>query len=481
MNSAGDLASLKLTNVTKRFGKLIAIDHVSVEFLPGEVHAVVGENGAGKSTLMNLIAGFLTPDEGEINLGGIKLPEGKPFEAKKLGIGMVHQHFTLVPQFTVGENLALARLSKLAKPLNVQEAIAPILVNAEELGWQIDPAAIVKPLPVGIQQRIEILKSLSENGKIVILDEPTAPLSKEEVSDLLRAIKSVANSGKIVILIAHKLLEVLSVADRITVLRGGKLIATEANANVDEQTLAKMMLGHEPSAEFDQKPSLASEGLEVRDLSVLGDRGNMAVSDVSFQIQKFEILGIGGVDGNGQIELSETLAGLRKAIRGKIEFEKLKSPVIGFIPGDRQSEGLSLGLSTIENLLLGNLDRPSFYVGPFFRIKRISKWAKYLIHRYNIRVGNPHDPIDSLSGGNQQKVVVARELDRNPDLIISVNPTRGLDFNATNFVYEKLREARNRGAAIVIFSADLNELDELADRSLFMNRGKIVSEAGLLK
>lgn len=481
MNDLEFQSSLKVIDVSKNFGSFQALRKVSMEFLPGEVHAVLGENGAGKSTLMNLIAGFLIPDHGEILWNQKQLPFGKPFEAKKLGIGMIHQHFTLVPKFSPRENLVLAKLERLSKKLNIRDDSQPSLDRAKELGWQIPDQKATAGLPVGDQQRIEILKSISSNERILIFDEPTAPLSKEEVSGLLGTIRSLAKEGRIVILIAHKLSEVMACADRVSVMRRGEVVGTMPISEATAEILTEMMIGEMPKVKPKLSSAKSSPGLQVAGLCVKSNWGDVAVRELSFGAMKGEIVGIGGVDGNGQIELSEALAGVRPKISGEIHFagyQEMSEVQIAFIPGDRRREGLAIHMSIEDNMFIGGMKQNELVKNGILKPKKIKKWAKDLISSYDIRTESEEVIADSLSGGNQQKVVVSREFSRNPDLIVAVNPTRGLDVKATSFVYSKLLEARANGVAIVLISADMDELTELSDHIFFMSRGEKVDSIG---
>jgi simple sugar transport system ATP-binding protein len=478
------MPTLTVRNVTKRFGALTALSDVSAEFVPGEIHAVLGENGAGKSTLMSVISGFLSPDRGKVILDGKSIPIGRAHECKRTGIEMIHQHFTLVPEFTVEENLALARLDKLFRPANVRELGNPAIDMGARLGWKLDREAPTRRLSVGIQQRIEILKAIAGTASVLVFDEPTAVLSPDEVDELFRVLRRLKNEGKIVILIAHKLSEVLAIADRVTVLRHGHLVATSLRSEVDAEKLAGWMVGEIPAKLSSREHVALGEGARIERLTVLGDRGETAVNSLSFEIRRGEILGIGGVDGNGQVELAECLAQIRRSKTGSMTWSSgafdSRSPKIGYIPQDRQSDGLALKMSVQDNMLVSGLSRAEFFKGPLIRARAVFQWARSLIERFSIKAGSPRDLVGSLSGGNQQKVVVSRTLDNKPELLVVVNPTRGLDIKATLFVHESILKARDGGAAIVLFSADLDELFALSDRTKFMSRGRLLDEAGAI-
>ena len=469
---------LVVDHVSKRYGHLRALDDVSASFFPGEIHAVLGENGAGKSTLVGVVSGFVSPSAGQISLDGNLVPVGKPFECKRAGIEMIHQHFTLVSEFTVAENFALANISGLAKALDVQTFSLPALEVAARLNWPVDPSAKIKTLPVGVQQRIEILKALAGNARVLVFDEPTAVLAPDEVRDLFRVLRQLKDDGCIVILIAHKLSEVMSVADRVTVLRRGKFVATAEIGAVNAQQLAEWMVGEFPIV---PPVSLSNEsmepGLEIKNLTVLGDRGENSVLQVSFQVAHGEILGIGGVDGNGQIELAEALARVRPVLEGTIRWEGSEIPsdfVVGYIPQDRQRDGLALSLSIQDNDLISGRAKRDLRNGPFFRLAKVKKWAQDLIQRFSIKASGPGEIVSRLSGGNQQKVVVSRTLDQVPSVLVAISPTRGLDIKATEFVHAQIRAAKNSGCAIILISTDLDELAALAHRTIFMSRGKFV-------
>lgn len=464
---------LEVKSVTKQYGRLVALDQVTASFAPGEIHAVLGENGAGKSTLMGVMSGFVTPNAGTVILEGREIPLGRAFDCKRLGIEMIHQHFTLVPAFSVAENLALARLDGLVQAAKVSERARPSLEAAERLGWKVDPSASVHDLAVGEQQRLEILKALGGEARVLIFDEPTAVLSPDEVQDLFRVLRTLRDEGRVVVLIAHKLSEVLEIADRVTILRRGQLVATAPRADVDADQLAQWMVGEMPPHAERGKTAPEGPGLSVKDLRVKGDRKEEAVRGVSFDVHRGEILGIGGVDGNGQFELAEAIARVRDVAAGEMHWAG-EGPTIGYVPQDRQHDGLALGLSVQENMLIAGYRREEFRRGPLLRLDRITAWARDLIRRFEIKVDSPRERVAALSGGNQQKVVVSRTLDAKPDLLVVVNPTRGLDIRATHFVHGQIRKARDEGAAVLLISTDLDELYTLSDRTAFMSRGELV-------
>lgn len=459
---------LTVQGVGKSYGNVRALDQVTTTFRCGEVHAVLGENGAGKSTLMGILAGFVTPDSGSVEINGSALPVGKPFAVRELGIKMVHQHFMLVPQLTVLENLALSQLEGGLGQIPFRQVGDAASGLARGLGWEVDLAARAADLAVGAQQRVEILKALLGKSQVLILDEPTAVLSPEEAEDLFHVLRQLKKEGKMIILIAHKLSEVMAVADRVTVLRRGNLVASCPIVETNPGQLAEWMVGEVPVPEQKQRIGLGGLAVNVNEARVNDDRGALAVDRVTFRVCSGEVFGIGGVDGNGQVELAEVLAGIRAAESGVIDIPGK----VAYIPQDRQQDGLALNLSIEENFLIGGIPA-EVASGPFLSPKRSRGYADKLIEQYQVKAASPAEPASSLSGGNQQKVVVARTLSREPDVVVAVNPTRGLDIRATAYVHERLRQATSRGAAVILVSTDLDELAALADRTQFMSRGRL--------
>ena len=468
------MAVLRVEGVSKSYGDVRALRGVSLAFDAGEVHAVLGENGAGKSTLMGVLAGFVVPDSGTAELDGASLAFGRPHETRRLGIEMVHQHFMLVPAFSAAENFALGTLQGLRGALDLGAVRVRIDEVARDLGWEVDPDAVTRDLPVGVQQRLEIVKALAGDARVLILDEPTAVLSPQEVLDLFRVLRRLRDAGKCVVLIAHKLSEVLAVADRVTVLREGSWIATAERAEVDEAKLANWMVGEMPAPRSPLATPSGAALLAVTGLRVHGERGEEKVRGVSFTVARGEVLGIGGVDGNGQNELAEALVGLRRTAGGEIVFAQ-RGCKIGFVPQDRQGQGLALGMSVLDNVLIAGQGRADLWRGPFLRRAALRKHAAALVEAFEIKVGGVEDPARSLSGGNQQKLVVSRILAESPDLIVASNPTRGLDVRATAYVQGCILGAARRGAAVVLFSTDLDELAALATRTFFMSRGSLAT------
>lgn len=468
---------LVVEGVSKRYGSVQALNRVSVGFSAGEVHAVLGENGAGKSTLMGVLAGFVVPDEGSVQLGGEPAPVGRPFEAKARGIAMVHQHFMLVPNFSVEENLALDELGVLGRGLDTRALARPALELAESLGWEIDGQARTGGLPVGVQQRVEILKALTGEARVVIFDEPTAVLAPDEVGDLLALLRRLADEGRAVVLIAHKLSEVLAVADRVTVLRRGDLVASAERAAVTEQMLAEWMVGELPPVRQPLGEAAGEVVLRGTGLTVLGNRGETAVRGLDLEVRAGEVVGIGGVDGNGQLELAEALAGVRALAGGRLEWPAGEGR-LAYIPQDRQAAGLALGLSIEENLWVGSVEEGERVRRGFLNLGELRTWAAGLVREYQVKVGSVRDPVRSLSGGNQQKVVVARSLALAPAVVVAMNPTRGLDVKATDFVHEQLLGAARRGAGVVLISTDWDELAAVGSRVLTLSRGRFVAGVG---
>lgn len=470
------MSDLVVEGLSKRYGSVRALANVSATFQPGEIHAVLGENGAGKSTLMGVLAGFVVPDSGSVHFGQAPLPLGKPFECRRTGIAMVHQHFTLVPDFTVRENLALTRVASPWRRLRLEDLSEPALKLGRDLGWLVDPEAKVRNLPVGARQRIEILKTLADDSPVLILDEPTAVLAPDEVLDLFRVLRTLKGRGKTVILIAHKLSEVFAVADRVTVLRRGEFVATSLIGEVDEKQLAEWMVGELPPGLAGNANASSEDAFSLKRVSALGDRGEIAVKSVDLEVHCGEILGIGGVDGNGQVELAEVVVGVRPLSQGKRLWRGEPAPKdlrIAYIPQDRQTDGLALSMSIEDNMLIEGHRRPRFLKGPFLRMSEVSRWAASLVERFQIKTPSAKELASSLSGGNQQKVVVSRSLDETPALLVCVNPTRGLDIRAADFVHRQILAARDAGAAVLLVSTDLDELSALADRTLFLSRGEL--------
>jgi general nucleoside transport system ATP-binding protein len=479
---------LELRSITKRFPGVVANDAIDFDLLPGEVHALLGENGAGKSTLMNIVYGLYKPDGGEILIRGKPVTLGSAREAIAQGIGMVHQHFMLIPVMTVAENIVLA-----SEPthggllLDYAAAVERVRELSERFSLAVDPEARVENIGVGQEQRVEILKALYRGAEILILDEPTAVLTPQEAAELFEIIGGLQAQGKSIIFITHKLKEVLEIADRITVLRRGRKVETVSREGATETGLARMMVGREVLLRVEKKPSAPGQPmLEVHDVSVLDDRGLGAVRSASFDVRAGEIVGLAGVDGNGQTELIDALAGLRRPSAGEIRVRgqdvtrasarRVLDLGVGHIPEDRQRRGLVLEFSLAENLALHDYDEePNSRFGWLFPRRLISR-ARKLLREFDVRGGGPQTRAEALSGGNQQKVVIAREVAGDPDVLIAAQPTRGLDVGAIEYVHRRLVEVRDAGKAVLLVSLELDEIRALSDRILVIYEGRIVGE-----
>ncbi|MBI2845496.1 MAG: ABC transporter ATP-binding protein [Chloroflexi bacterium] len=479
--------ALEARNITKRFPGVLANDNIDLTLEAGEIHALLGENGAGKTTLMNILYGLWQPDSGEIYVKGEKVVFQDPSEAIARGIGMLHQHFMLVPVLTVAENIMLGQESVTAGIfLDRVQVIKRIEALSQNFGLEVDPRAYVKDLPVGVQQRVEILKILYREAGILILDEPTAVLTPQEAEELFKIMRNLAQQGKSIIFITHKLKEVLAVADRITVLRAGRVVGTTTPQETSEAQLASMMVGREVILSVKKKPAQPKEVvLEVKDLHVLSDRLNPVVNGVSFVVRAGEILGLAGVQGNGQTELVEAITGLRPAVRGEIRFlgkEITNAPPrrvlergTAHIPEDRQEDGLVLPFPVHDNLVLNTYYRNPFAHGLALQEKAIVATAQDLVEHFDVRTPSVFVPVLNLSGGNQQKVIVARELSRPIRLLVAAQPTRGLDVGSIEYIHQRLVEKRDQGCAVLLVSTELDEIISLSDRIAVIFRGKIVA------
>ncbi|MEH2460272.1 ABC transporter ATP-binding protein [Nostoc sp.] len=466
---------LRLENISKRFNSFVANHNISFSVDAGEIHGILGENGAGKTTLMNIISGLYQPDTGKIYLEDKPVKITSPKGAIKLGIGMVYQHFMLVPQLTVTENIILGTENSWC--LNLRQKQEEIAALSQVYGLEIDPAAQVENLPVGTQQRVEILKVLYRQAQLLILDEPTAVLTPTEVESLINILRQLAVAGKTIIFISHKLEEVINLCDTVTVLRRSKVVATTIAKEVTPQQLAELMVGREVVLQVNKSASVPGKVIvSVQNLSVANDRGIPAVSNVSFQLRAGEILGIAGVDGNGQRELADAIAGVRSIINGKIEFNSsCTRQRIGYIPEDRQKIGLVLQFSIAQNLILKAFKNLPFCHHFLLQPPAINNHAQVAMAEFDIRATGEDIKVSQLSGGNQQKVVLARELAGEPNLIIAMQPTRGLDVGATAAVHSRLLLERDRGAAILYISTELEEVMAMSDRIAVIYRGEFVA------
>jgi general nucleoside transport system ATP-binding protein len=482
--------ALELRGITKQFPGVLANDDIDFDLQPGEVHALLGENGAGKSTLMNVLYGLYHPDEGEIRVKGEVVRMHSARDAIQHGIGMVHQHFMLIPVMSVAENVVLAtEPTRGGVFLDYDAAAQRVAELSKTFGFAIDPRARVETITVGQQQRVEIMKALYRNADILILDEPTAVLTPQEATQLFEIIRTLTREGISVIFITHKLNEVLEIADRITVLRRGKRIDTLPRGGATEAGLARLMVGREVLLRVEKARSNPTDpNLVVENLTVFDDRGLEAVRDLSLQVRAGEIVGIAGVDGNGQAELIEALTGLRRGASGRVlvagndvttaSARKVLDLGLGHVPEDRHRRGLVLEFSLAENLGLHDYRKePNSRFGWLFP-NRLVRWARRLLQQFDVRGGGPETLASALSGGNQQKVVLAREISRDPGVLIAAQPTRGLDVGAIEFVHRQLVEARDRGKAVLLVSLEIDEILSLSDRILVIYEGRIVAEFG---
>jgi ABC-type uncharacterized transport system ATPase subunit len=477
---------LEVKGITKRYPGVLANDQVDFNLKKGEIHALLGENGAGKSTLMNIVYGLTNPNEGQILVKEKPVTFHSPKDAIACGIGMVHQHFMLVPVFTVAENIMLGSEKLRNGVLDIPQVNKDLVELSAQYGLDIDPTALVHDLPVGIQQRVEIIKALYRKAEILILDEPTAVLTPQEVEDLFIIIRKLVDQGISVIFITHKLKEVLAIADRITVMRAGKVIATDDPKQTNEQALASQMVGRAVILKVDKEPAKPGEVvMKVQDLRVNDDRKIQTVCGISFDVRQGEILGIAGVQGNGQTELAEALTGLRRAASGEIQImnhnltnhppRHLVENGMAHIPEDRQRHGFVMQYPVADNLVLC-----TYYVSPFcqhgvLQNAAIGSNAESLIKRFDIRTPSAYVPTSTLSGGNQQKVIVARELSREIKVLIANQPTRGLDVGSIEYIHHEIIEMRDEGIGVLLISAELDEIQALSDRIAIMYHGEIVA------
>lgn len=478
---------VEMLNIRKEFPGVIANDNITLQLKKGEIHALLGENGAGKSTLMSILFGLYQADGGKIRVNGKDVNISNPNIANELGIGMVHQHFKLVHNFTVTENIILGIEPKSGLSINLKAASKRIKEISEQYGLNVDPYAKIEDVSVGMQQRVEILKMLYRNADILIFDEPTAVLTPQEIEDLMRIMRNLINEGKSIILITHKLKEIKAVADRCTVIRRGKFIGTVEVASTTKAQMAEMMVGREVLFTVEKPEKEAGDVvLKLENLSVKSSReGVMAVKDFSLEVKEGEILGLAGVEGNGQSELVEAITGLRDIMSGRVilkdnDISKLSireriNKGVAHIPEDRQKRGLVLEYTIGENMVIEIYDRAPFSDKGLLNLKAINDYANKVVEDFDVRAGQGVDSIArSLSGGNQQKAIVGREIELNPELLIAVQPTRGLDVGSIEYIHRRLIEQRNKGKAILLVSLELDEILNLSDRIAIINHGELI-------
>lgn len=476
---------LELRGITKRFGALVANDHINLTVEAGEIHALLGENGAGKSTLMNVLYGLYRVDEGEILLDNKAQHFSGPGDAMNAGIGMVHQHFMLIPVFTVAENVMLGHEeTKAGGRLDLAAARKRVREISDRFGFDVDPDALVEHLPVGVQQRVEIIKALSRDAKVLVFDEPTAVLTPQETDELMAIMKQLKETGTSIVFITHKLREVREVADRITVIRLGKVVG-EASPRATNAELATLMVGRAVDLTVDKAPAVpGAPALVVTNLTVLDPRGQIVVNNVSFSVSAGEILAIAGVQGNGQTELTEALMGLQPRVVGEITLDgtslrklsvrKILDAGVGFIPEDRTEDGLVSEFTIAENLMLDRANKEPFVKRWNVQLSYLADFAEETVKEFDVRSQGIETKVGRLSGGNQQKVVLARELSRDLRLFVAAQPTRGLDVGSIEFVHERIVATRDAGTPVLVISTELDEVAALADRIMVMYRGRIV-------
>lgn len=477
---------IEMLNIRKEFGGFVANDNITLQVKKGEIHALLGENGAGKSTLMNVLFGLYQPEQGEIRVKGKPVKISNPNIANELGIGMVHQHFMLIDKFTVTENIILGKEITTGGRINLKKAEKEVREISERYGLSVDPQAKISDIGVGMQQRVEILKTLYRGAEILIFDEPSAVLTPQEIEELMQIMKTLIKEGKSIILITHKLKEIMEVADRCTVIRKGKGIGTVNVSETNPNELANLMVGREVVFKTEKKEANPKQNvLDVKDLVVKDSRGVTVVNGLNMTVRAGEIVGIAGIDGNGQSEFIEAITGLRKAETGSIKVNdkelfglpprKITESRVGHIPQDRHKHGLVLNYPIAENMVL-----QTYYMKPFSKrgilnFKEIYSKAKKLITEFDVRTPSEYTLARSLSGGNQQKAIIGREVDRDPDLLIAAQPTRGLDVGAIEFIHKRLIEQRDHGKAVLLVSFELDEIMNVSDRIAVIYEGKIVA------
>ncbi|WP_105124842.1 ABC transporter ATP-binding protein [Streptococcus suis] len=475
---------IEMRNITKIFGEFVANDHINLHVRRGEIHALLGENGAGKSTLMNMLAGLLEPTSGEIAINGEVVSIDSPSKAAHLGIGMVHQHFMLVDAFTVAENIILGSETTKGGVIDLKKAITEIKELSERYGLEVDPTAKVADISVGAQQRVEILKTLYRGADLLIFDEPTAVLTPAEIAELLKIMKKLIEEGKSIILITHKLDEIRAVADRVTVIRRGKSIETVDVAGATNEDLAEWMVGRSVSFKTEKIASNPKEViLSIKDLVVNENRGIPAVKGLNLDVRAGEVVGIAGIDGNGQSELIQAITGLRKVKSGSITIKgeeivgktprKITEMQVSHVPEDRHRDGLVLQMSVAENIALQTYYKEPNSKNGILNYNKINEKARQLMEEFDVRGASELVPSKALSGGNQQKAIIAREIDRNPDLLIVSQPTRGLDVGAIEYIRKRLIAERDKGKAVLVVSFELDEILDVSDRIAVIHDGTI--------
>lgn len=485
MSTAAPVVELK--QITKRFPGIVANDSISLTLRKGEIHALLGENGAGKSTLMNILFGLYQPDEGTIEINGQPVTIDNPNKAIKLGIGMVHQHFKLVQPFTVTENIILGMEPRKGLNIDYKSASAEVAKLSEQYGLHVNPNSKIQDISVGMQQRVEIMKTLFRGADILIFDEPTAVLTPQEISELMGIMRRLVEEGKSIILITHKLKEIMEISDRVTIIRRGKVIDTVDTNNTNPKELAEKMVGRGVTFKIDKKsPAVGQPVLQLNQVKMNNKNGVSVLNGLDLEVKAGEIVGIAGVDGNGQTELIEAITGLRKINSGSIKLSgkevsnlparKIIESGLSHIPEDRHKHGLVLDFSISENMVLETYYKSPYSKGGFLDRRKVDEHAEKLVKDFDVRTPSIETLARSLSGGNQQKAIIAREIDKNPDLLIAAQPTRGLDVGAIEFVHRQLIEQRDQGKAVLLISFELDEIMNVSDRIAVIYEGRIVGE-----